>query len=67
LLVESLQFLDPNPDIVIVFASEIAQNKLTVEGSGPFLKQFSGFRAGEPARRVGSDQTATEVHQQTIA
>lgn len=49
------QFFEPKADFVVVFAGQIAHDKLAVETRRAFFHQIGGLGVGEAAHRVGRD------------
>src|SRR4051812_788320 len=62
----SIQLLQPQAQVVLVLAREIALDELSLKARGALLLHVGGFGGGEAAVRVGRDEALAEVHQQFV-
>src|SRR5437867_3293687 len=60
LRVELFELFEPQADVILVLAGQIADDKLPVECSRAFLEQLSRLGAGKATHRIGADHAANE-------
>src|SRR6266481_4354048 len=65
--VELLELFEPQADVILVLARQIADDQLPVKGGRAFLQQLSRLGARKAPNRIGADHAANERTQKLAA